>query len=319
MSPEARALVRRVARVAMLAALVLACLLFVRRLDLAQLGAALGSSSLPLVLLAAAVNLALLGPRALLLRVLLAPLRKVGVGRLYRYNLAMFAANNLLPARAGELVRIELLRSHEGVPPSASLAVALIEKVFDAIALLLLALPLPLLLPGLPRSASVAMGLLGAGGLIALAAAWAVARWGTHAKGLFGRFARGAEVMRRGRSFCAALGWSLLSHAGHGVAIAICLAALDLRLPPASPLLILLAVTLVLTLPSGPAGIGTLEVGAVTALRLLGVDAVRALAFALLYHAIQVVPVTALGLVFVGRSNGGLRLGMGGANIRERV
>jgi len=110
----------RIARVVVLASVALACILFMRRLDLGRLGGALASASLPLVALAAAVNLAQLGMRALLLQALLAPVRAVGVARLYRYNLALFAANNLLPARAGELVRIELLRSHDAVPPSAN-------------------------------------------------------------------------------------------------------------------------------------------------------------------------------------------------------
>src|SRR5262249_18399342 len=99
---------RRVVRVALLAALVVACVLFVRRLDGTRLAAALRSASLPVVLLAAATNFLQIGVRSLFLGALLAPLRQVGLWRLCRYNLAMFAANNLLPARAGELVRIEL-------------------------------------------------------------------------------------------------------------------------------------------------------------------------------------------------------------------
>ena len=296
MRPRVRTILSRAGHVVALAVVAAAGVLFLRRLDLSQLGAALASASLPLVALATAVNLGQVGVRSLFLRALLAPVRAVRVARLCRYNLALFAANNLLPARAGELVRIELLRSREGVPPSASLAVALVEKLLDVIALLLLALPLPLLLPGLPRSAAMAMRLLGAGGLVALAAAWALARWGEGATGRLGQLARGAAVVRRGRSFAAALGWSLASHVVDAAGIAICLAALGLHLPPAAPLLVLVAVSLVLALPSAPAGIGSLEIGAVAALRLLGVDAPRALAFALVYHAMQVVPVTLLGM-----------------------
>ncbi|HZS40387.1 MAG TPA: lysylphosphatidylglycerol synthase transmembrane domain-containing protein [Polyangia bacterium] len=296
MTPRTRALLVRAVRAAALAVVALACARFVRRLDVSRLGAALVSASVPLVALAAAVNLLQVGVRALFLRALLAPVRAVGLWPLCRYNLALFAGNNLLPARAGELVRIELLRSCEGVPPSTSLVVAVVEKVLDVIALLLLALPLPLLVPGLPRSISTGLGLLGAGGLIALAAAYALARWGARAPGRLGRLARGAAVVRRGRSSAEALGWSLLSHAVDAAAIAICLAALDLRLPAGAALLVLLAVTLALALPSGPAGLGSLELGAVAALRLLGVDETRALAFALVYHAMQVIPVTLLGL-----------------------
>jgi uncharacterized membrane protein YbhN (UPF0104 family) len=296
-SERARAIVRRAARAVTLAAIALLCVLFVRRLDVARLGAALASASLPLVALATAVNLAQLGVRALFLRALLSPVRAVGLGRLYRYNLALFAGNNLLPVRAGEWVRIELLRAHEAVPRSTALAVALVEKLLDAIALLILALPLPRLIPGLPRALGLAVQLLSAGGLVALAMTWALARRGAEAPGWWGRLARGALVVRRGRALATALAWALLSHAADALAIALCLAALHITLPAASSLLVLVSVTLVLALPAAPAGVGSLEVGAVAALHLLGVDDARALAFALVYHAMQVVPVTALGLV----------------------
>jgi uncharacterized membrane protein YbhN (UPF0104 family) len=284
-------------RAATLVAVALLCVVFVRRLDLGRLGAALASASLPLVALATAVNLAQVGVRALYSRALLAPVRVIGIARLYGYNLALFAANNLLPARAGEWVRIELLRTREGVPRSASLAVALVEKVLDAIALLLLALPLPLLLPGLPRSVWLTTTLLGAGGVLALAVTIAFAIWGADAPGWRGQLARGAAVVRRPRSFAAALGWSVASHAVDAAAIVLCLAALHIHLPVAASLLVLVGVSVVLALPSAPAGIGSLEVGAVAALRLLGVDDERALAFALVYHAMQAVPVTVLGIL----------------------
>jgi glycosyltransferase 2 family protein len=292
-----RAIARRAIRGGTLVVVALLCVLFVRRLDLGRLRAALAGASLPLVALAAAVNLGQVGIRALFLRALLAPVRLIGLTRLYRYNLALFAANNLLPARAGEWVRIELLRVHEQVPRSASLAVALVEKVLDAIALLLLALPLPLLLPSLPRSVSAATLLLGVGGLVALAVISILAERGTRAPGFWGQLARGAAVVRRGRSLGAAVVWSLLSHVVDAGVIVICLAASHIALPAASSLLVLLGVTLALALPSAPAGIGSLELGAVAALRLLGVDDTRAVAFALIYHAIQVVPITVLGII----------------------
>jgi len=50
--------------------------------------------------------------------------------------------------------------------------------------------------------------------------------------------------------------------------------------------------------PSTPAQVGALEVGALAALQLLHVDKEPALAFALLYHAAQVLPLIAAGLLF---------------------
>lgn len=283
-------------RVAVVAVVVVACAALLRRLDLRAVGSALAGSSLPLVLAATTLNLGQVFLRALYVKAMLAPVRTVGALRLWRYLFAFYAANNLLPGRAGELVRIHLLRTREDVPALAAISVAVVEKAFDAIALLLLALPLPLLLPGLPRSVTVAMLLLGAGGLGALVAAWLVARLGDAARGRLGRLADGAAVVRRAGPFATALALSLVTHVADAVAIALCLAAVGIHAPPAAPLLVLLALAVTLAVPSTPSGLGAFELAAVAALRLLGVAPERALAFALVYHAMQVIPVTLLGL-----------------------
>jgi uncharacterized membrane protein YbhN (UPF0104 family) len=294
---SARGWLRRGLRIISIAAVALLCVLFVRRLDLARVGAALASASLPLVTLAALVNLVQLVARALAVQALLAPVRVVKLDRLYRYNLALYAGNNLLPVRAGEWVRIELLRAREQVPRSIGVGVALIERLLDAIALLLLALPLPLVLPGLPRAVTLAVRLLGSAGVIALAATWALTKWHARVPGRIGRLLSDVAQLGRTRTLATALGWALVSHVVDAVAITICFRALHLTLPLLSSLLVLLGVTLALVLPSAPAGIGALEVGAVAALHVVGVDDAHALAFALVYHAMQVVPVTALGIL----------------------
>ncbi len=269
---------------------------FVRRLDIPRVGAALAAASLLLAAAAAAINLGHVVLRAGLLRALLAPVRRIRLLPLVRYDLGMFAANNLLPGRAGELVRIRLLDAREGVPISSSLAVSLVEKAFDAIALLLLALPVPFVLRGLPSSVRLAIGLLGAAGALGLAAAWALARFGQRREGRLQRFAAGMAVVRRGSMFASALGWTLAAHLADVAEIAVCMAALRIEAPPATPLLVLLGVAVALAVPSTPSGIGALELGAVGALHLVGVSGERALAFALIYHAIQALPVTLLGI-----------------------
>jgi uncharacterized membrane protein YbhN (UPF0104 family) len=78
--------------------------------------------------------------------------------------------------------------------------------------------------------------------------------------------------------------------------VALCLAAVHAPVPLAAPPLVLLAMAVALAVPTMPAGVGTMEVAAVAALALLGIDPERALAFGLVYHATQVIPVTLLGL-----------------------
>jgi len=77
---------------------------------------------------------------------------------------------------------------------------------------------------------------------------------------------------------------------------------------PRNPaLFVLLAVNIAIAVPS-PGNAGTLELGAVLALQAVGVDHNRALAFALLYHSGQVLPVVLLGLL---QSRSTYRLGFG--------
>ena len=60
----------------------------------------------------------------------------------------------------------------------------------------------------------------------------------------------------------------------------------------------LLAVNLALAVPFQPPGnFGTIEVGATLALVALGVAKEQALAFGIVYHLLQVVPVGALGIL----------------------
>jgi uncharacterized membrane protein YbhN (UPF0104 family) len=296
-------------RAAAIAAVAVGGFLLARRLDLRRVGAALLDASLPLVAAAAALNLVQVLWRALCLRAMLAPTRLIPTASLVRYNLAMYAANNLLPGRAGELVRIQLLASREGVPATTTAAVALIEKVFDVVALLLLVLPLPWLLPGLPPSVARAMVGLGALGAAALAGSFAVARWGARAGGWIPRFARGAEAVRRPRPFAAALGWSRVANAPDAAEVVVCLYAVGIHVPAAASLLVLLAVAVALSVPSTPSGFGAMELSAVAALGMLGVPAERALAFGLVYHVMQLLPVTVLGLegIFAASSAKSLR------------
>src|SRR5574338_270650 len=65
-----------------------------------------------------------------------------------------FAANNLLPFRAGEVVRTVAASRFTGARISASLASVAVERVFDSLTMVGL-LALALLLPGMPADLTV--------------------------------------------------------------------------------------------------------------------------------------------------------------------
>jgi uncharacterized membrane protein YbhN (UPF0104 family) len=99
------------------------------------------------------------------------------------------------------------------------------------------------------------------------------------------------------RSWVRSLAWSVLSDTIDLVLVALCLRALGIHLPPTAWALVLLSVNFAILLPSTPGQVGVLEAGAVVALTIAGVAPAPALAFALVYHAVHLVPTTALGLL----------------------
>ena len=74
--------------------------------------------------------------RALRWRYLLSPLGSFSLGRLYPVVVIGYMANNVLPARLGELVRSYYLARKEPVSASAALATVAVERVYDGVTLL---------------------------------------------------------------------------------------------------------------------------------------------------------------------------------------
>jgi uncharacterized membrane protein YbhN (UPF0104 family) len=85
--------------------------------------------------------------RAIRWRYLLLPLRSFSVGRLYPILVIGYMANNLLPARLGDLVRSYYIARRERISTSSALATVAVEKVYDGVTLLAFAsLTAPVLL-----------------------------------------------------------------------------------------------------------------------------------------------------------------------------
>lgn len=104
--------------------------------------------------------------RALRWRLLLAHMKPIGVQRLYPVVVVGYMANNLLPMRMGELVRSHFLGEREGVSKATALMTIIIERIFDALTLLMfisvtaLFVPLGGLIQGLGEKSSVPWPLL---------------------------------------------------------------------------------------------------------------------------------------------------------------
>ncbi len=267
-----------------------------RGIDLHALGGALSRARWWPIAVATVINFGIILSKAIAWRMLLAPDHQVSVARIFRYTLISYAASVVLPLRAGELARLWMLRDHDGVPVSRGASVAIAEKVLDVISMLLLVAPLPLVVADLPRSVTVWISGLAVGALVVV---WALRRLvpGRGASGWRGELGRGLTVLHEPRRAAIAVAILLVGWLIDLAMIDLVLWALGIELPTGSGVLVLFAINVAVAVPSTPGQVGALELGAVLALHALHVPETDSLAFALLYHALQVIPVTLAGVL----------------------
>jgi uncharacterized protein (TIRG00374 family) len=297
-----------VVRVVAIAAVVGLIAWFVRALDLAELGHQFSEATWWPLAVAAVLNFGMLLGKAVCWRIALAPAHVVPTARLMRYTIAAFAASAIAPARAGEALRVWVLKRRDGVPASASTATAVAEKLLDGVAMLILVAPLPWLLPGLPAwvgdsiaaCAFVAVGLFVVlyvlVGRVSATAEEATVPAAKGVRAWLRRFVAGMHVLRSPRRTLACLAALVVVWLLDLASVLLVLHAVGIAASVGAGLLVLFAINLAVMLPSTPAQVGALELGAIGALQILGVAKEPAAAFAVLYHGLQVLPLIAVGL-----------------------
>ncbi|MGN6108947.1 MAG: lysylphosphatidylglycerol synthase transmembrane domain-containing protein [Kofleriaceae bacterium] len=272
---------------------------FVRKIDLDALGTALRDARpWPLFLVVGFAFLCLFG-KAASWRIMFWPRYRISTLRLFRYTIASYAASTIAPARAGEVLRVWALKRRDGVPAADTAAVAVAQKLLDAVTLVVLVAPVPWMLEGLPSWVGTGILLAASGSLALCLGLWvAVGRVRADASSsALKRFIAGMHVLRDPRRLGAAFVVLTLVWISDLTMVNLSLYAVGIDLPIVASPLILFTLCLAITLPSTPAQIGAHQVGAMAALDLLHVAPAPALAFALLYHALQVVPWLIAGLI----------------------
>ena len=237
--------------------------------------------------------------RALRWQRLLHPIHPVRYRPMLAYLLIGYFANNILPARLGELVRSHYVGDREGVSRATALGTVVVERVVDtAVVVSIASLAIFVLhVRGLVASA-VLLGLALTGLLIvALAVGLAahrlpgaervvslVARWPR--VGEIGRKLRGGlAVAGRPRVLAEAL---TLSVAAWGCTVLAFLAAgqsLGIEMTTAQASLLAAGTALASAIPAGPSNLGTFDLAAVEIVSTFGVDRATGLALALIAHA----------------------------------
>ena len=103
------------------------------RTDIAGLGRRLGQVQVTWLLLAIACYWAALAIRSWRWRIILSPLRRLPFLQVYHCLIVGYAANNVLPARLGELLRADYLGRRSGISRLSVIGTIVVELLFDVI------------------------------------------------------------------------------------------------------------------------------------------------------------------------------------------
>ena len=246
--------------------------------------------------------------RAIRWQRLLEPIRHVAWRPVLAYLLVGYLANNVLPARLGELVRSHYLGDREGMSRTTTLGTVVVERVVDtgvvvaiaAFAILVLNVRGVVTDAVIIGAAIVAMLVVGLAIGVAAhrlpGAEWLAqraARWPRVGE-LVGKLRSGLAVAGRPRTLLEALALSVVAWAATLLAFAAAGQAVGLELRIGEAALLSSGVALASAIPSGPGYLGTYELAAVKIAEALALPTDEAFAIALIVHA-TILIVTSVG------------------------
>lgn len=293
-----------------------------RDVSLAVVWGELSRSSVPLFLASATCATLIFPLRAIRWRTILQPVApNQPLGALWRATAIGMMANNVLPARAGEIARAYALTKQTSVPFATSIASLAVDRLFDMLVLLLLAV-VAFVGPSFPREARIAgqsMSDLAQGSIVLvvvlLAALYALAFFPTQLVRLFELFARrvspsieergktaltrfseGLSVLRSPRRFAAVFSWAVAHWLLNAFAFWLGFKAVGIELPFSAALFLQTLIAIGVALPSAPGFFGVFEKLATVGLALYGVGADRATSWAIGFHILSFIPITVIGL-----------------------
>ncbi|MDO8672929.1 MAG: lysylphosphatidylglycerol synthase transmembrane domain-containing protein [Dehalococcoidia bacterium] len=257
--------------------------------------------------------------------VLLSPLKRVSASRLFPIVVIGYMANDILPARLGELVKTYILGEKEGISKSSILATVAVERMFDGLALLSFMAVISLFVPlsGWIQSL-VQLSALFFGGFLVVFLVVASSKGLTmgvvkvllrllpsrlcgKVEAVLDKFIEGLAALQSPWRLALIFVTSALAWLAEAAMYYLVMFSFDFR--QSFPVLMLTTATanIGITIPSLPGGIGPFEVAARETLGFFGVDSDIATAYSIVLHAALLLPPVLLGIFYLWRE--GLSLG----------
>ncbi|MFQ6023710.1 MAG: lysylphosphatidylglycerol synthase transmembrane domain-containing protein [Acidiferrobacterales bacterium] len=296
--------------------------------DFARIGQALARSELVFALPLLAALALFYWFKALRIRMLLIPIRPIRIQGILPAMMIGFAANNLLPARLGEVVRVYLLGRQHNLSKTSILATMVIERLFDLLAALgLLALvvivtqvPGTLIKPGyfvggleLALLCITTVMIMWTAVFVRLCQ-WATSFLPSALQSIVTRHielgAAGTHALKQPRLLLGIGATSVVQNLLKAAAMYLGVLALGIDVPLSAALVLVALSIAAMTLPGAPGFFGTIQLCYVLALKPYGIDPSDAFAASIFYHVLEYFAVTATGFYYlkdIGQDLGRIR------------
>lgn len=292
-----------------------------RNLETEQLLAVLKDMNLLLIVLAVFSTFANYFFRAVRWKYLLAPIFSAGLGNLYSSTIIGYMANNILPARLGEIVRAYILARKERVSLTPVLASLVIDRLCDGFMVLLMLLA-ALWLVHFPSVMLTPIDSIRAGGIVAFLVYTIIIivliLLKFHTTSLLvilktalrpmsqslsektvhyvESFISGIPANFSGVHIVGILFTSLLTWFFAVLPIHLVLRSVDITFPFTVSIFIMVLIAFAALLPAAPGSIGTFHYACYKGLTIFYIPEGKALGIALVIHAIGFFPVVLAGL-----------------------
>ena len=257
---------------------------------------------------------------------LLKPVKTLTTRQVLPALMVGFAGNNLLPAHAGELIRVYLLGQQHQLSKSAILASVILERLLDVVAVLILVATTlyassknyPELIYGAYVAGVTTISALtlvtvyarwtqkSISFLDGLMMSWVKPVWRQRLLNQLEMAANGLQVVKQPSALVRVLTNSVIQWLAMALCIYIAITALQIQVPIYASILVMGLIVAGLSLPSAPGFFGTIELCFVLGLKPYDIDAAHAFSAGIFFHLLAYISVTTTGLIYLQRFGGNL-------------
>jgi len=249
------------------------------------------------------------------------PIKHISTSSLFSGVAIGYMANNLLPARLGELIRAYIMGKKENISKSSTFATILVERIFDGLTLLFFLAIIAILfsLPVWIKHASI-----GAALFFILLSAFLILLITKKTTGiklvnkilvifpvsfakiisnLLNNFLSGLIIVNHKKNIFWAFIFSIIVWLSEALTYYAVSFSFNINLPVYVSLLTVVIVNIGILIPSAPGYIGAFEFFCVSALAIFNVGKSAALSYAIVLHTVLFIPITLIGIYYFGREN----------------